>query len=68
LCKKLKPGGVVYLVLPDKRYTFDKDQTITPIEHLIEGYEASDEVLSYFSPLPDGDDFIFILGKATYTP
>jgi len=34
----LKPGGVLYMAVPDKRYTFDFDRHVTPIEHLIRDY------------------------------
>lgn len=30
----LKAGGVLYLAVPDKRYTFDRDREPTPLEHL----------------------------------
>ena len=30
----LRPSGVLYLALPDKRYTFDRDRPVTLIEHL----------------------------------
>jgi len=30
----LKPGGVLLLSIPDKRYTFDKDRPVTSLEHL----------------------------------
>lgn len=32
----LRPGGVLYLALPDKRITFDKKREVTAIDHLIE--------------------------------
>ncbi len=32
----LRPGGVLYLALPDKRLTFDKRRELTTVEHLIE--------------------------------
>lgn len=32
----LRPGGILYLALPDKRLTFDKKRALTPVEHLIE--------------------------------
>ncbi|AFZ32622.1 Methyltransferase type 11 [Gloeocapsa sp. PCC 7428] len=35
----LKPGGVIYMAVPDKRYTFDCDRPITPLEHIIRDYE-----------------------------
>jgi ubiquinone/menaquinone biosynthesis C-methylase UbiE len=31
----LRPGGVLFLAVPDKRYTFDQDRSITSLEHLI---------------------------------
>ncbi len=34
----IKPGGIVYLAVPDKRYTFDKDRPITSIDHLMRDY------------------------------
>lgn len=34
----LKPGGVLYIAVPDKRYTFDCDRPVTPLEHLIRDY------------------------------
>jgi hypothetical protein len=32
----LKPGGVLYLGLPDKNFTFDRDRQCTPLQHLID--------------------------------
>lgn len=34
----IKPGGVLYLAVPDMRYTFDKDRPVTDLEHLLEDY------------------------------
>lgn len=34
----VKPGGAVYLIVPDKRVTFDKARVRTRIEHLILDY------------------------------
>jgi predicted SAM-dependent methyltransferase len=31
---KLKSGGIVYLAVPDKRFTFDRQRTSTNVEHL----------------------------------
>ena len=31
----LKPGGILFLALPDKRFTFDKDRPRTALAHLI---------------------------------
>ena len=34
----LKPGGILYIGVPDKRYTFDRDRPVTALEHLIRDY------------------------------
>lgn len=31
----LKPGGIIYMAVPDKRFTFDKLRPITPLSRLI---------------------------------
>lgn len=38
-CRVLKKNGLIYLVVPDKRYTFDLPRPRTTIEHLILDYE-----------------------------
>jgi SAM-dependent methyltransferase len=35
----LKVGGVIYMAVPDKRYTFDVDRPVTPVEHVVRDYE-----------------------------
>jgi SAM-dependent methyltransferase len=35
----LRPGGVLYLAVPDKRRTFDIDREITSIEHLLRDHD-----------------------------
>ncbi len=37
----LRTDGILYLAIPDKRYTFDCDRPITPIEHLLKDYAES---------------------------
>jgi len=37
--QRLKPGGVLYLTVPDKRFTFDVTRPVTPLEHLYRDYE-----------------------------
>lgn len=39
LSRVLRPSGIAFIALPDKRFTFDKDRAITPLEHLIRDYE-----------------------------
>lgn len=38
---KLKPGGVIFLAVPDKRFTFDRDRELTPLAHLITDHAAT---------------------------
>src|SRR5438067_7373435 len=42
----LKPEGIIYMAIPDKRFTFDVERPITPYEHIkkdyLEGPESSD--------------------------
>jgi GT2 family glycosyltransferase/SAM-dependent methyltransferase len=35
ILRVLKPGGVAYLAIPDKRFTFDAERPVTPIDHLL---------------------------------
>ncbi len=39
MLRVLRDGGVLYLAIPDKRYTFDRDRPVTPIEHLMRDYQ-----------------------------
>ncbi len=40
---KLKPGGVLFYAVPDKRYTFDHRRPLTPLEHMVEDHEQGPE-------------------------
>ncbi|MCZ2342703.1 MAG: class I SAM-dependent methyltransferase [Bacteroidales bacterium] len=35
----VRPGGVVYCAVPDKRFTFDRDRPLTTLEHLIADHQ-----------------------------
>ena len=35
----LKKGGVLYMAIPDKRFTFDMERPITPVDHVIKDYD-----------------------------
>lgn len=37
--RKLKPGGILFYAIPDKRYTFDFRRSPTPIEHVVSDHE-----------------------------
>jgi SAM-dependent methyltransferase len=39
----LKPGGILYLTLPERSRTFDRDRPVTPFSHLVEDYETGPE-------------------------
>ena len=38
MTRVLKPGGILYMAVPDKRYTFDKERPVTPFEHIARDY------------------------------
>jgi glycosyltransferase involved in cell wall biosynthesis len=39
----LKPGGILYMAIPDKRFTFDHRRPATPLSHLIRDHEDGPE-------------------------
>lgn len=38
-----RPGGVVFLAIPDKRFTFDSEREVTTLEHLRRDHEEGPE-------------------------
>jgi SAM-dependent methyltransferase len=34
----VKPGGIVFMAIPDKRFTFDRHREVTPFDHVREDY------------------------------
>lgn len=38
MLRVLRSEGIVYLAVPDKRYTFDADRPVTPLEHLFQDH------------------------------
>ncbi len=38
MLRVLKPGGILFLAVPDKRYTFDAGRSVTPLEHVLRDY------------------------------
>jgi SAM-dependent methyltransferase len=40
---KLKPGGLLFYAVPDKRFTFDFRRHVTPLEHMVADYEQGPE-------------------------
>lgn len=39
----LRPGGILYLAVPDKRRTFDAGRDVTPLEHILHDLEEGAE-------------------------
>lgn len=67
---KLRPGGVLFYAVPDKRFTFDFRRPATPIEHMVTDHEEGAErsraehfrewsrfVLEHERPADAGDDW-----------
>lgn len=40
---RLKPGGILFYAVPDKRFTFDHRRPVTPLEHMVADYEQGPE-------------------------
>jgi SAM-dependent methyltransferase len=38
MIRVLRPGGIVYLAIPDKRFTFDSGRDATPFDHCLRDY------------------------------
>jgi hypothetical protein len=36
---KLKPGGILFYAIPDKRYTFDHRREVTTVEHMLRDHD-----------------------------
>jgi 2-polyprenyl-3-methyl-5-hydroxy-6-metoxy-1,4-benzoquinol methylase len=37
---KLKPGGIIYMAIPDKRFSFDRNRQLTSFEHIVTDYKS----------------------------
>lgn len=43
ISRVLRNGGIAFIALPDKRFTFDKRRAVTPLSHLIRDFEEGPE-------------------------
>lgn len=43
LLRVLKPGGVVFMAVPDKRFTFDVDRPCTTLDHVLRDFSEGPE-------------------------
>jgi predicted SAM-dependent methyltransferase len=57
--RAVKPGGTVFFIVPDMRFTFDKDRNLTHVDALLEKYKSRTQKVPYdtyeeFSILTNG--------------
>jgi predicted SAM-dependent methyltransferase len=45
---KVKPGGIVYAAIPDKRFSFDKDRQLTSFNHLMDDYHNKNDHFQHY--------------------
>lgn len=45
---KLQPGGVVYIGIPDKRFSFDRNRDLTPFTHLVDDYQNRNDHFQHY--------------------
>jgi predicted SAM-dependent methyltransferase len=57
----LKPGGIVYLSVPDQRYTFDIERPLTSIHHLIRDNQDGPE----WSKIAHYEEYVKLVDKMT---
>ncbi len=60
----LRPGGIIYCLVPDRRYTWDHGRALTPVAHLLDDFTRGTTVV-------DGthiDDFVDGVDWSTYSP
>jgi SAM-dependent methyltransferase len=55
----LKVGGVIFMAVPDRRYTFDRDRPPTPLWHLLRDYSEGPE----WSRLQHFDEWCGLVSK-----
>jgi hypothetical protein len=39
MLRVLKKDGIIYMAIPDKRFTFDHERPVTPFEHILGDYK-----------------------------
>ena len=55
----IKPGGLIYMGVPDKRYTFDIGRPLTTLDHLIQDYKEGTE----WSKLGHYEEYVRLVDK-----
>ena len=54
----LKAGGVLYLSIPDKRYTIDKERPITLLSHVVDDYKKNSSVETEVAQLNHYEEWV----------
>lgn len=44
MLRVLRNGGIIFLALPDMRYSFDKDRPVTSLEHILRDYREGPNI------------------------
>jgi SAM-dependent methyltransferase len=65
MTRVVRPGGILYVALPDPRVTFDRERPLTAVEHVVQEYRQGTEAtrVAHFAewaekaePLTDGPE------------
>ncbi|HUR21915.1 MAG TPA: glycosyltransferase [Vicinamibacterales bacterium] len=43
MLRVVRPGGILYVAVPDKRFTFDRNRPVTTLDHLLRDYHEGPE-------------------------
>jgi len=60
----LRPGGIVYLVVPDRRFTWDHPRPLTPVSHLLDDFTRGTTACD----ATHIDEFVFEADWSMYSP
>ncbi len=61
----LRPGGLLYLVVPDKRYTFDEPREVTSCAHLLRDFQEGTGIADAQAHI---DEFVFQTNWSMLSP
>jgi SAM-dependent methyltransferase len=63
-CRVLRPGGIIYVVVPDRRATWEHQRALTPVAHLLDDYLDGTTA----SDATHIDEFVFQADWSLYSP
>lgn len=61
MLRVLKKNGILYLSIPDKRYTFDRDRPVTAIDHIIKDFDEGPD----WSRKPAFEEYVKYVDKVS---